>query len=115
MCERGWGRLIYVTSGAAHNGGRVGLHYSASKGDMEALARAYALRLVDEGVTANSVSPVLILTDMTATATPEQQKLSPPVGRMGDVDEVASAVVMVAGNGYMTGQTIHLNGGLYFT
>ncbi|MDA0786940.1 MAG: SDR family NAD(P)-dependent oxidoreductase [Proteobacteria bacterium] len=115
MRERGWGRLIYITSGAAHNGGRVGLHYSASKGGMEALARAYALRLVEDGVTANSVSPVLIHTDMTATASPEQQVFSPPVGRMGHVDEVASAVVMLAANGYMTGQTVHMNGGLYFT
>ena len=115
MREREWGRLIYVTSGAAHNGGRVGLHYSASKGGMEALARAYALRLVEDGVTANSVSPVLIHTDMTATATPEQQVFSPPMGRMGHVDEVASAVVMLAANGYMTGQTVHMNGGLYFT
>ncbi|MBT3399397.1 MAG: SDR family oxidoreductase, partial [Rhodospirillaceae bacterium] len=40
---------------------------------------------------------------------------SPPVGRMGHVDEVASAVVMLAANGYMTGQTVHMNGGLYFT
>ncbi|MGB0573078.1 MAG: SDR family oxidoreductase [Alphaproteobacteria bacterium] len=101
--------------GAAHNGGRVGLHYSASKGGMEALARAYALRLVEEGVTANSVSPALIHTDMTSTATPEQQVFSPPVGRMGHVDNVASAVVMIAGNGCMTGQTVHMNGGLYFT
>tara|TARA_R110002110_G_scaffold2756_1_gene13339 strand:+ start:86467 stop:87207 length:741 start_codon:yes stop_codon:yes gene_type:complete len=115
MRARGWGRLIYITSGAAHNGGRVGLHYSASKGGMEALARAYALRLVEEGVTANAVSPVLIRTDMTATATPEQQVFSPPVGRMGHVDEVAATVVMLARNGYMTGQTVHLNGGLYFT
>jgi 3-oxoacyl-[acyl-carrier protein] reductase len=115
MQERKWGRLIYITSGAAHNGGRVGLHYSASKGGMEALARAYALRLVDDGVTANSVSPVLIRTDMTATATPEQQVFSPPMGRMGHVDEVAMATVMLAANGYMTGQTVHMNGGLYFT
>jgi len=115
MRERRWGRLIYITSGAAHNGGRVGLHYSASKGGMEALARAYALRLVEEGVTANSVSPVLIRTDMTSTATPEQQVFSPPMGRMGHVDEVAMATVMLAANGYMTGQTVHMNGGLYFT
>ena len=77
MRERHWGRLIYITSGVAYNGGRVGLHYSASKGGMEALARAYALRLVEEGVTANSVSPMLIYTDMTAAATPEQQVFSP--------------------------------------
>ncbi|MEP4886899.1 MAG: SDR family NAD(P)-dependent oxidoreductase [Alphaproteobacteria bacterium] len=115
MRERKWGRLIYIASGAAHNGGRISLQYSASKGGMEALARAYALRLVEEGVTANSVSPVLIHTGMTTTASPEQHVFSPPIGRMGHVDEVAMATVMLAANGYMTGQTVHMNGGLYFS
>lgn len=115
MRERKWGRLIYVTSGAAYNGGRVGVHYSASKGGMEALARAYARRVVEEGVTANCVAPTIVLTDMTATArTPEEIAFAPPVGRPGDVDEVAMAVVMLAANAYMTGQTVHMNGGLYF-
>ncbi len=115
MRERKWGRLIYVSSGAAYNGGRVGVHYSASKGGMEALARAYARRLVEEGITANCVAPTIILTDMTSTArTPEEIAFSPPVGRHGDVDEVATAVLMLATNAYMTGQTVHMNGGLYF-
>jgi 3-oxoacyl-[acyl-carrier protein] reductase len=114
MRKRGWGRLIFVTSGAAYNGGRVGLHYSAAKGGMESLARAYALRLVDEGVTANCVAPAIVQTDMSTTADPANPVFSPPVGRSGHVDEVAMAAVMLAANGYMTGQTIHLNGGLYF-
>jgi 3-oxoacyl-[acyl-carrier protein] reductase len=115
MRERKWGRLIFVSSGAAYNGGRVGVHYSASKGGMEALARAYARRLVEEGITANCVAPTIILTDMTSTArTPDEIAFSPPVGRHGDVDEVATAVLMLATNAYMTGQTVHMNGGLYF-
>lgn len=114
MRKRGWGRLIFVTSGAAYNGGRVGLHYSAAKGGMESLARAYAHRLVGEGVTANCVAPAIVQTDMSTTADPANPVFSPPVGRSGHVDEVAMAAVMLAANGYMTGQTIHLNGGLYF-
>lgn len=114
MRKRGWGRLIFVTSGAAYNGGRVGLHYSAAKGGMESLARAYAQRLVGEGVTANCVAPAIVQTDMSTTADPANPVFSPPVGRSGHVDEVAMAAVMLAANGYMTGQTIHLNGGLYF-
>jgi 3-oxoacyl-[acyl-carrier protein] reductase len=114
MRKRGWGRLIFITSGAAYNGGRVGLHYSAAKGGMESLARAYARRLVGEGVTANCVAPAIVQTDMSTTADPANPVFSPPVGRSGHVDEVAMAAVMLAANGYMTGQTIHLNGGLYF-
>ena len=56
MRKRGWGRLIYVSSGAAYNGGRVGVHYSAAKGGMEALCHAYALRMMEEGLR-RTVSP----------------------------------------------------------
>lgn len=114
MRQRGWGRLIFVTSGAAYNGGRVGLHYSAAKGGMESLSRAYALRLVGEGVTANCVAPAIVQTDMSTTSDPANPVFSPPVGRPGHVDEVAMAAVMLAANGFMTGQTVHMNGGLYF-
>ncbi|NKB49581.1 MAG: SDR family NAD(P)-dependent oxidoreductase [Alphaproteobacteria bacterium] len=114
MRQRGWGRLIFVTSAAAYNGGRVGLHYSASKGGMESLSRAYALRLVGEGVTANCLAPAIVQTDMGDTSDPDNPVFSPPVGRSGHVDEVAMAAVMLAANGYMTGQTLHMNGGLYF-
>ena len=114
MRSRSWGRLIFVSSGAAYNGGRVGIHYSAAKGGMEALSRAYALRLVKEGITSNCVAPVMIETDMASTATEKNKVFSPPVGRGGDVDEVSTAVLMLATNAYMTGQTVHMNGGLYF-
>ena len=114
MRARGWGRLIYVSSGAAYNGGRVGVHYSAAKGGMEALCRAYALRMMEEGVTANCVAPVMIETDMSSTATETNKRFWPPVGRGGHVDEVSTAVLMLATNAYMTGQTVHMNGGLYF-
>ncbi len=114
MRKRGWGRLIFVTSGAAYNGGRVGLHYSAAKGGMEGLSRAYARRLFEDGVTSNCVAPTLIETDATRTAHKDNPVFSPPIGRTGHVDEVASAVVMLASNAYMTGQTVHMNGGLYF-
>ena len=113
--EHGWGRLIFVGSGAAHNGGLVGLHYSAAKGGIEALASAYARPLAEEGVTSNCVVPTLIETDMTSDVSEKAPVSSPPVGRTGHVDEVVMAAVMLAANGYMTGQTVHMNGGLYFT
>jgi 3-oxoacyl-[acyl-carrier protein] reductase len=112
MRARKWGRLIFVTSGAAYSGGRVGVHYSASKGGQEGLARAYANRLIEEGITSNCVAPIQVATDMSPPGV--QPKWGLPMGRKGDVDEVAVAAVMLAGNGYVTGQTIHVNGGAYF-
>jgi 3-oxoacyl-[acyl-carrier protein] reductase len=112
MRRRHWGRIINLSSGAAQTGGMVGLHYTASKAGVEGLTRAYAIRLVKEGVTVNAVAPALIETDM-MPETESRRKLI-PLGRMGQTDEVAEAVIFLAGNGYMTGQTIHLNGGLYF-
>lgn len=112
MRERKWGRLIFITSGAAYSGGRVGVHYSASKGGQEGLARAYANRLIEEGITSNCVAPIQVATDMSPPDVQPEWGL--PMGRKGESEEVAIAAVMLAGNGYMTGQTIHVNGGVYF-
>jgi 3-oxoacyl-[acyl-carrier protein] reductase len=112
MRRRHWGRIINLSSGAAQTGGVVGLHYTASKAGVEGLTRAYASRLVKEGITVNAVAPALIATDMTPDTESLRKRI--PLGRMGQVDEVAEAVILLARNEYMTGQTIHLNGGLYF-
>ncbi len=116
MRRRRWGRIVNISSGAAHTGGIVGLHYTASKAGIEGLTRAYASRLVKEGITVNAVAPALIETDMMtkgAAGREDRRKLI-PVGRLGRPEEVAEAVVFLAGNEYMTGQTVHVNGGLYF-
>ncbi|MDH5579198.1 MAG: 3-oxoacyl-ACP reductase FabG, partial [Betaproteobacteria bacterium] len=113
MRQRGWGRIINISSGAARGAGLVGAHYNASKAGMEGLTRGYAARLAKDGVTVNAVSPSLIETEMLA----EHRKASMariPVGRLGTGEEVAAVVVMVAANGYMTGQTVQVNGGLHF-
>ena len=112
MRRRRWGRVINISSGAAQTGGVVGLHYTASKAGVEGLTKAYALRLVKEGITVNVIAPVLIETDMMPDT--ESRRKMIPLGRLGQPDEVADAVIFLAGNGYMTGQTIHLAGGLYF-
>jgi 3-oxoacyl-[acyl-carrier protein] reductase len=112
MRRRHWGRIINLSSGAAQTGGVVGLHYTASKAGVEGLTRAYASRLVKEGITVNAVAPALIETDMMPDTESLRKRI--PLGRMGQAAEVAEAVIFLAGNGYMTGQTIHLNGGLYF-
>jgi 3-oxoacyl-[acyl-carrier protein] reductase len=112
MRRRRWGRIINISSGASQTGGVVGLHYTASKAGIEGLTKAYALRLVKEGITVNVVAPVLIETDMMPDT--EGRRKLVPLGRLGQPDEVAEAVIFLVGNGYMTGQTIHLSGGLYF-
>jgi 3-oxoacyl-[acyl-carrier protein] reductase len=113
MRERGWGRIVNISSGAARGAGVVGVHYNASKAGMEGLTRGYAARLAQFGITVNAVAPSLIETEMTA-ASPNEYARRIPVGRMGTPEEVAQVVVMVVTNPYMTGQTVQVNGGLHF-
>jgi 3-oxoacyl-[acyl-carrier protein] reductase len=113
MRARGWGRIVNVSSGAARGAGGVGVHYNASKAGMEGLTRGYAARLVKEGITVNAVSPSLIETDMVRSGVASSPARI-PMGRFGTPEECAQAVLMVIGNGYMTGQTVQLNGGMSF-
>jgi 3-oxoacyl-[acyl-carrier protein] reductase len=109
-----WGRLIFMSSVAANLGGTIGPHYAASKAGMLGLMHSYASLLMKEGITSNAISPALIESDMTrvlVNVTPDRI----PMGRFGTADEVASIAVLLATNGFMTGQTVHPNGGLYFT
>ncbi len=110
-CQR-WGRLIYVSSVAAQVGGVVGPHSAASKAGLSGLAHAYASRLAGEGITANVIAPALI--EM-VTNNPRARPDLIPVGRFGRCAEVADLLVAIAANGYITGQTINVNGGWYFT
>ncbi len=112
MRAANWGRIVNISSGAARGAGAIGVHYNASKAGMEGLTRGYAARLVKQGMTVNAVAPSLIETDMMRGRTDLARNI--PLGRMGQSDEVAQAVLMVLGNDYMTGQTIHLNGGMSF-
>jgi 3-oxoacyl-[acyl-carrier protein] reductase len=113
MRARRWGRIVNVSSGAARGAGGVGVHYNASKAGMEGLTRGYAARLVKEGVTVNAVAPSLIETDMLSGWADDAVRRI-PMGRLGAPEEVAQAVLMVLGNGYITGQTVVLNGGMSF-
>jgi 3-oxoacyl-[acyl-carrier protein] reductase len=113
MRARRWGRIVNISSGAARGAGVVGTHYNASKAGMEGLTRGYAARLVKDGITVNAVAPSLIATEMIAPHRAENAARI-PVGRLGTVDEIASVVLMVVANAYMTGQTVAVNGGLHF-
>lgn len=114
MRARRWGRIINLSSVAAQLGGVVGPHYAASKAGIIGLTHSYACLLAKEGVTVNAIAPALVATEMVTSnlqVTPERI----PVGRFGSVKEVAEVAVMLACNGYVTGQTINVNGGWYMS
>ena len=112
MRAAGWGRIIGLSSAAAQVGGVVGPHYAASKAGIIGLMHYYAAHLAREGITANAIAPGPVTTDMSA-ALPQLRPDLLPVGRFGTVEEVAEVAVMLACNGFITGQTINVNGGRY--
>lgn len=112
--ERKWGRIITISSVAAQLGGVIGPHYAASKAGLIGLAHYYAAALAKEGITSNAIAPALIETEMLKSNSAIQPTLI-PVGRFGQTHEVSSVVVLLAGNGYITGQTISVNGGWYMS
>lgn len=114
MRSRRWGRLVFISSAAAQVGGVVGPHYAASKAGMHGLAHSYASLLAREGITSNVVAPALVETDM-VRSNPRASPELIPVGRFGTVEETADVVVMLVRNGYVTGQTVNINGGWYFS
>ena len=114
MRQRKWGRIINLSSVAAQLGGVIGPHYAASKAGAIGLTHSYAALLAKEGITANAIAPAMIETEM-ITSNPKAHPDLVPMGRFGTVEEVADVVVMLASNGYITGQTISVNGGWYMT
>lgn len=112
MRKKQWGRIINLSSVAAFTGGLVGPHYTASKAGIIGLTRYYAARLAKENITVNAIAPAIIETEMV-----KQANLNPdviPVGRFGQPEEVANLALMLTRNGYITGQTFNVDGGLYF-
>jgi 3-oxoacyl-[acyl-carrier protein] reductase len=112
MRSRKWGRIINLTSVAAQLGSTMGVHYAAAKAGVIAATKSYARLLAAEGITVNAIAPALIATEM-VVANPNVKPDMIPVRRFGDVDECASVAVLLASNGYITGQTIGVNGGMF--
>jgi 3-oxoacyl-[acyl-carrier protein] reductase len=112
------GRIINIGSvvGSIGNPGQV--HYSAAKAGLLGFTRALARELASRNITVNAVAPGFIETDMTR-ARPEAQRAAYlaqiPAGRFGTPEEIAATVLFLASReaGYMTGQTLHVNGGMY--
>jgi 3-oxoacyl-[acyl-carrier protein] reductase len=114
MRARRWGRIIMISSVAAQTGGVTGPHYAASKAGLLGLTHSYARHLFRESITVNAISPALIETEMVSGNLQVKPEII-PVGRFGAPDEVAAVAVMLAQNGYITGQTINVNGGWYMS
>ena len=114
MRARRWGRIINLSSVAAQLGGVVGPHYAASKAGLHGLTHSYAALLASDGITVNTIAPALVHTEM-VTSNPRATAALLPVGRFGTVEEVADVAVLLATNGYITGQTINVNGGWYMS
>ncbi|HUI57386.1 MAG TPA: 3-oxoacyl-ACP reductase family protein [Bryobacteraceae bacterium] len=112
MRARRWGRIINLSSVAAQTGGVVGPHYAASKAGILGLTHSYAARLAKEGIAVNAIAPALVETEM-VTSNRNARPDYIPVGRYGLPAEVADVAVMLARNGFITGQTINVNGGWY--
>ena len=119
MAERGFGRIVFLSSVSAVRGGGVfgGVAYSAAKAAQLGFARALARELGPKGITANSVAPGLIGTDITGGALEGERKAQllagTPVGRIGNVNDVADLITYLCReeSGYITGATHDVNGG----
>ena len=117
MMKQRFGRIINITSivGVTGNAGQV--NYAASKAGIIGMTKSYAQEIATRGITANCVAPGFIKTAMTADlpdAVKEKMVGNIPAGRMGTPDEIASAVAYLASReaSYVTGQTLHVNGGM---
>ena len=118
MMKQRYGRIISITSvvGASGNAGQA--NYAAAKAGVAGMTRALARELGSRGITVNCIAPGFIETDMTASLPEEQQKAllgQIPLGHLGKPQDIAHAVAFVASPeaGYITGQEIHVNGGMY--
>jgi 3-oxoacyl-[acyl-carrier protein] reductase len=113
MAERGFGRILFVSSVAAFTGGIVGPHYASSKAGLHGLTHWLASRLAGRGVTVNAIAPALINATGMIPGEPEELKANIPVGRLGRPQEVADIALAVLTNAYVTNQVFGVDGGIY--
>jgi 3-oxoacyl-[acyl-carrier protein] reductase len=114
MVDRGFGRIVLLSSVAAYTGGIVGPHYAASKAALHGLAHSLSQFASGHGVTVNVVAPALIATDMMPADPEALEQLARriPVGRLGRSEEVADLISAIVRNPYLTNQSILIDGGI---
>ena len=118
MLKTKWGRIINIGSvvGSMGNPGQV--NYCAAKSGIEGFSKALAIEVGSRGITVNTIAPGFIATDMTKALTEEQRQVifqKIPMQKLGSVEDIAAAALFLASDaaGYITGQILHVNGGLY--
>jgi 3-oxoacyl-[acyl-carrier protein] reductase len=117
MMRRRWGRIIAITSVVGSTGNPGQSNYAAAKAGMTGFTKALAAEVASRGITVNCVAPGFIATAMTDALSEEQKariSAAVPMGRVGTPDEVAACVLFLASQeaGYVTGTSLHVNGGL---
>ncbi len=117
MMKRKWGRIIGISSVVGITGNAGQTNYAAAKAGMIGFSKALAHEVASRGITVNNIAPGFIKTPMTDGLSEEQvSKLqtSVPIGRLGEAEDVAAAVIYLASSeaGYVTGTTLHVNGGM---
>lgn len=119
MISKKWGRIVNISSVIAHIGTDHEVHYAASKGGVVSATKSLALELAPYNIRVNAVSPGYIETDMTKFSSKEERKYyleQIPIKRLGKPSEIADAVVFLCSerSSYITGEVLHVNGGLAF-
>ncbi len=120
MIRNSWGRIINISSIGGQWGGYNQVHYAAAKAGLINLTRSLSRIYSEAGITSNAVAPGLVGTDMAQdelnTEAGKEKVRNIPTGRIATVEEIADTVVFLASDaaGYITGQTINVNGGMYF-
>tara|TARA_B110000503_G_scaffold76767_1_gene118442 strand:- start:70 stop:807 length:738 start_codon:yes stop_codon:yes gene_type:complete len=117
MMKARWGRIINISSIVGSTGNPGQANYAASKAGVVGMSKSIAYEVASRGITVNCVAPGFITTAMTDKLNDDQKSgilTQVPAGRMGEADEIAAAVVFLASTeaGYMTGATLHVNGGM---
>jgi 3-oxoacyl-[acyl-carrier protein] reductase len=118
MSQRRYGRIVNISSVAAFMGNPGQANYSASKAGIMGLTKTIAKEYASRGITVNAVAPgfiTTVMTDVLPENVKEEIRKQIPLGKFGTVEDVANAVIFLASpeSGYITGQVIHVNGGMY--
>lgn len=120
MMKQRFGRIIYITSVVGWTGNPGQANYCASKAGLTGMAKSFAQEIASRGITVNCIAPGFISTAMTDALTDDQKaKINQniPLGRMGAAKEIAAGALYLASDeaAYITGQTLHINGGMYMS